>query len=111
MALRKPPCCPATYTNAPETTAISTNGAHQAALRRRSVKVFDEAMNVLMMRAPSESGAGWEAGYLGKTGAAAIDVSFEVRWNSSRPAACRQATTRLSFSACRMCQRQLSSTI
>src|SRR5260370_8394230 len=102
---------PATSANATETIPIRRNGAQQAALRRRSEKAFDGAMNVLMMRAPSESGAGWEAGDLGKTGAAAIDVSFEVRWNSSRPAAWRQATTRLSFSACRMCQRQLSSTI
>src|ERR1700674_1004540 len=94
MALRKPTLCPATYTNATETTTISRNGAHQAALRRRSVKVFDGAMNVLRMRAPSESGAGWEAGELGKTGAAAIDVSFEVRRNSSRQAAWRQATSR-----------------
>src|ERR1700694_4029390 len=97
MALRKPTFCPATYTNATETTTISRNGAHQAALRRRSVKVFDGAMNVLMMRAPSESAAGWETGDLGKTGAVAIDVSFEVRWNSSRWAAWRQATTRLRF--------------
>src|SRR6267143_5531694 len=97
MALRKPTFCPATYTNATETTTISRNGAHQAALRRRSVKVFDGAMNVLMMRAPSESGAGWETGDLGKTGEAVIDVSFEVRWNSSRQVAWRQATTRLRF--------------
>src|SRR5260370_7535280 len=82
MALRKPTLCPATYTNATETITISRNGAHQAALRRRSVKVFDGAMNVLMMRAISESAAGWEvgveAGDLGKTGAAAIGVSFQV---------------------------------
>src|ERR1700724_3343907 len=96
MALRKPTFCPATYTNATETTTISRNGAHQAALRRRSVKVFDGAMNVLMMRAPSEGGAGCAAGVetgdSGKTGAAAIDVSFEVRRNSTRQAAWRQAT-------------------
>src|ERR1700681_4367913 len=72
MALRKPTFCPATYTNGTETTTISRNGAHQAALRRRSVKVLDGAMNALMMRAPSESGAGWETGDLGKTGAVAI---------------------------------------
>src|ERR1700730_17678467 len=93
MALRKPTFCPATYTNATETTTISRNGAHQAPLRRRSVKVLDGAMNVLMMRAPSESGAGWEKGDVGKTGAVAMDVSFEGRWNSIREAAWRQATT------------------
>src|SRR6267378_785442 len=76
MALRKPTFCPATYTNPTDAITISRNGAHQAALRRRSVKVFDGAMKALMMRAPSESEAGWEAGMgsgdLGKTGAAAI---------------------------------------
>src|SRR5260370_9047983 len=97
MGWRKETCCAATYTNARETITISRNGAHQAALRRRSEKAFDGAMNVLMMRAPSESGAGVEAGDLGKTGAAAIDVSFEVRWNSIRRAAWRQATTGLRF--------------
>src|ERR1700724_1961269 len=103
MALRKPTFCPATYTNGTETTTISRNGAHQAALRRRSVKVLDGAMNALMMRAPSESGAGWETGDLGKTGAVAIDVSFEVRWNSSRQAVWRQATMRLRLPAACEC--------
>jgi hypothetical protein len=37
------------------------------------VKVFDGAMNLLMMRPPLESGAGWETADLGKTGAVAMN--------------------------------------
>src|ERR1700690_4105543 len=54
---------------------IRSHGAHQLALRRRSVKVFVGAMNVSMMRAPWESGAGSGAGTdadTGGSGAAAI---------------------------------------
>jgi hypothetical protein len=68
------------------------------------VKAFDGAMNVLMMRAPSESGAGWEVGVetgeLGKTGAA-IDVSFEVRWDSSRARGMETSNDEGTISACR----------
>jgi hypothetical protein len=43
------------------------------------VNVFDGAMNVSMMRAPSESGAGAGvgAGEAGKTGAAAMNTSWQ----------------------------------
>src|SRR5882762_8791986 len=61
---------------------MSRNGAHHAAFRRRSVKVFEGATKVLMMRAPSESGAdsGVEAGAeIGGSGAAAI-WGASVRW-------------------------------
>ena len=54
---------------------ISSHGPHQLAFRRRSVKVFEGAMKVLIMRAPSESGADPGAGKgadTGGTGAAAI---------------------------------------
>jgi hypothetical protein len=36
---------------------INSHGPHQLAFRRKSVKVFEGAMNVLTLRAPSESGA------------------------------------------------------
>jgi hypothetical protein len=50
---------------------IKIQGPHQLALRRRSVNVFDGAINVLTMRAPSDSGAGAGDGETGRTGAAA----------------------------------------
>jgi hypothetical protein len=45
---------------------------------RREVNVFDGAINVLTMRAPSESGAGSGvgAGDAGRTGAAAMNASY-----------------------------------
>src|ERR1700724_3360243 len=94
MALRKPTFSPAAYTKATETTTISRNGAHQAALRRRSVKVFDGAMKVLMMRAPSESAAGWKVGDLGKTGAAVMMCPPKFAGILVGQAAWRQATNR-----------------
>src|SRR5882672_1496390 len=52
---------------------MRSHGPHQLALRRRSVKVFEGAMKVLMMRAPSESGAVSVAGTdAGESGAAAM---------------------------------------
>jgi hypothetical protein len=54
---------------------ISSHGPHQLALRRRSVKVFEGAMKVLTMRAPSESRAASGAGAgvdAGGSGAAAM---------------------------------------
>src|SRR5467141_1114286 len=80
MILRKPIFWPAVKTKTVEITTIRRNGAHQAALRRRSVKVFEGAMKVLRMRAPSESGAGCEVGLgtaTGVTGAAAMMPSCE----------------------------------
>src|ERR1700730_18680758 len=74
---------------------ITSHGPHQFALRRRSVKVFEGAMKVLTMRAPSESGAdsGVAAGGdIGGSGAAAMfwpPVRCET--NSSRDAAATQA--------------------
>ena len=58
---------------------ISSHGPHQLALRRRSVKVFEGAMKVSTMRAPSESEAEsvGDAGGTGRTGAAAIGSSWE----------------------------------
>jgi len=50
---------------------INSQGPHQLALRLRSVKVFEGAMNVSIMRAPSESGATSDAGEAG-SGAAAF---------------------------------------
>jgi hypothetical protein len=52
-----------------EQITMSRKGAHHAALRRKSVKVFEGAMNVLMMRAPSDMGGATalEVG-LGETG-------------------------------------------
>src|ERR1700734_969266 len=50
---------------------MSRNGAHHAALRRRSVKVFEGAMKVSMMRAPWDSGAGTDAD-TGESGAVAM---------------------------------------
>src|SRR5271169_5470814 len=72
---------------------IRIHGAHQLALRRKSVKVFEGAMNVLTMRAPSESGAGSGvgAGVAGRTGAAAMNPPDEDRRNSSRRRAAIQA--------------------
>jgi hypothetical protein len=65
--------------NATEKTEIKSQGAHHIALRRRSVKVFDGAMNVLIMRAPSESGAASAAGEgaTGGSGAAAMNASWQ----------------------------------
>jgi hypothetical protein len=60
---------------------ISSHGAHQFALRRRSVKVFEGAMYVLTMRAPSESGAGSGAGVvegMGGSGSAAVSCLLQV---------------------------------
>src|SRR5579864_9150329 len=84
MILRKPIFWPALNTKTEETTIISRNGAHQLALRRRSVNVFDGAIKVSTMRAPSESGAG--AGTreeeTGGSGATAIITSTKSRQNS-----------------------------
>jgi hypothetical protein len=41
---------------------ISSHGPHHDALRLRSVNVFEGAMKVMTMRAPSESEAGSRAG-------------------------------------------------
>jgi hypothetical protein len=58
---------------------ITIHGAHQLALRFRSVKVFAGAMKVSTMRAPCESGSGVEAGTAaGGTGAAAIILSSSL---------------------------------
>jgi hypothetical protein len=58
---------------------ITIHGAHQLALRRKSVNVFDGAMNVSIIRAPWESGAvsGVGTGDSGRTGAAAISASWK----------------------------------
>jgi hypothetical protein len=50
------------YTNTSETMEINSHGPHQLAFVRKSVKVFEGAMKVLMMRAPSESEDGPGAG-------------------------------------------------
>ena len=67
------------YTRAVETTTISKNGAHQAALRRKSVKVLVGAMKVFIMRAPWDSGgvdgAGLGVGEPGVTGAETMNAS------------------------------------
>jgi hypothetical protein len=59
-----------------EQITISRKGAHHAALRRKSVKVFEGAMNVLMMRAPSDMGGATAVelglGEMGGSGATAI---------------------------------------
>src|ERR1700690_3475682 len=57
--------------NATEKMEITSQGAHQLALRRRSVKVLLGAMKVFTMRAPCDNGTvpGVGSGY---TGAAAI---------------------------------------
>src|SRR5713226_59962 len=57
VTLRNPIFWPTLYTKNVETMTINKNGAHQLALRRRSVNVFEGAMKVLTMRAPWESGA------------------------------------------------------
>jgi hypothetical protein len=79
MILRKPIFCPAAYTKIVEITAMSKNGAHHAALRLRSVKVFDGAMKVLTMRAPSDRGAasGTAADVTGGVGTAAMSASWQ----------------------------------
>jgi hypothetical protein len=58
---------------------INRNGAHQAALRRKSVKVFDGAMKVSMMRAVWESGVDPEdeaGAETGGSGAVAMNTSY-----------------------------------
>jgi hypothetical protein len=55
---------------------MSKNGAHQLAVRRRSVKVFEGAMNVLTMRAPSESRAGSVIGTGGAKGGSGEAAMF-----------------------------------
>src|SRR5579871_5117936 len=45
-----------------ETSEIKIQGAHQLALRRMSVKVFDGAMKVSIIRAPCDSGADADSG-------------------------------------------------
>src|SRR5208337_4317297 len=47
---------------------ISTQGAHQLELRRRSVKILLGAMKVFKMRAPSERGTGSGFGEIGAGG-------------------------------------------
>src|ERR1700733_2677797 len=89
--------------NMVEITTISRNGANHAALRRRSVKVFEGAMKVLRMRAPSESGADSGAemeGDTGESGAAAMVNLLEnrrtnTRRNSSMECTARQAKREL----------------
>jgi hypothetical protein len=79
MILRKPIFCPAAYTKTVEIIAMSKNGTHHAALRLRSVKVLEGAMNVLMMRAPSDRGATCGAGadVTGGVGTAAMSASWQ----------------------------------
>jgi hypothetical protein len=64
-----------------EKIEIRSHGAHHFALRRRSVNVFEGAMKVLMIRAPSDiggsTGAGIEVGATGGSGVAAINASCE----------------------------------
>src|SRR5690348_10009558 len=79
------------YTNTSETMEIRIHGPHHAALRRRSVKVFDGAMTVLTIRAPSDTFSGVVGG-AGVTGLA--DMSFscaDFARNSSRSERKRQA--------------------
>src|SRR5579862_3406505 len=88
-----------TKTNTAETTAIRIHGPHHAALRRRSVNVFDGAMNVLIIRAPSDIGGTAGGGVeipvgVGETGAAAMKASLKVRPNSSLRRTLRQARSR-----------------
>jgi hypothetical protein len=68
--------------NSKEKIDISSQGAHQLALRRKSVKVFEGAIKVFTMRAPSEreaaSGGGTGAD-TGDSGAAAM--TFASCWN------------------------------
>src|SRR5579863_3751522 len=71
----KPICLLITNTNISEKIEISSQGAHQLALRRKSAKVLPGAMKVSTMRAPSERGGdegSTAATGLGGTGAAAI---------------------------------------
>src|ERR1700688_917293 len=71
-----PICLLITKTKTSEKTEISSQGAHQLALRRKSVKVLLGAINVSTMRAPSErggdSGSTMATG-LGGIGAAAME--------------------------------------
>jgi len=69
------------YMKATETIEMMIHGAHQLALRRKSANVLDGAMNVFMMRAPSESGgaSGIGAEEVGRTGAADMNTSFNNR--------------------------------
>src|SRR5579864_916233 len=64
---------------ATEKIEIKSQGAHHMALRRKSVNVFEGAMNVLMMREPSDSGAASGAGddATGGRGAAAMSASWQ----------------------------------
>jgi len=65
--------------NASEKTEIRSHGAHHAALRLKSVKVFEGAIYVLMMRAPSDIGGtgGTGAGITGGVGTAAMHASLQ----------------------------------
>src|SRR5277367_220070 len=73
----KPICLPITKTKSSVTTEISSHGAHQLALRRKSLKVLLGAMKVSMMRAPSESGGSSGGGRgIGVTGIAAMQASL-----------------------------------
>src|SRR5579864_4013870 len=79
MIRRNPIFCPAVYTSAVETITINRKGAHQAALRRRSVNVLDGAINVLMILAPCERGSacGVGVGDVGVAGAETMIASCE----------------------------------
>src|SRR5579864_3066633 len=64
---------------ATEKIEIKSHGAHHMALRRKSVNVFEGAINVLTMREPSDSGAASGAGddATGGRGAAVMSASWQ----------------------------------
>src|SRR5450755_4329344 len=55
-----------------EKTAMSSHGAHQLALRCKSVNVLLGAMNVLTIRLPCDNGPGLGSGAMAGTGMAFI---------------------------------------
>src|ERR1700676_1460254 len=88
-----------------EKIEISSHGPHQLALRRRSVKVFEGAIKVLTMRAPSKSGAEsiGDAG-TGRTGAAVMMPPAKIRRNSNLDRTSKQAIPGLM--GCRVVERR-----
>src|SRR5580692_4130936 len=74
-----PICLLITKTKSSVTIEMRIQGAHQLELRLKSVKVLLGAMNVSMMRAPSESdgSSGWGVG-IGVTGKAAMRASLNA---------------------------------
>src|SRR5580765_7197173 len=96
-ALAKVTFSPTAYANKMATAETITHGViqfHHLECAPRSLNVLDGAINVLMMRAPSDSGAASGTGddATGGRGAAAIYTSWQkFRWNSSRGVASRQA--------------------